>query len=98
MSMWIISLHTYLGNPENDTRNFLAKSLEMDEFIRTVVATCDYVREKVRSKKQINLSFDEWNVWYHSNRSRQEGWNAGALPPQLEDAYTFEDAWWLGAC
>jgi len=91
-----ISLHTYLGNQENDTRNFLAKSLEMDEFIRTVVATCDYVREKVRSKKQINLSFDEWNVWYHSNEADKKVERWSLAPPQLEDAYTFEDALVVG--
>ena len=27
-----ISLHTYYGNQENDLGNFLAKSLDMDEF------------------------------------------------------------------
>ena len=36
-------------------------------FIETVVATCDHVRRDVRSdRKRINLSFDEWNVWYQS--------------------------------
>ncbi|HET6452306.1 MAG TPA: alpha-N-arabinofuranosidase, partial [Spirochaetia bacterium] len=33
-----VSLHCYYGNPENDTANFLAKSLSMDEQIRTVIA------------------------------------------------------------
>lgn len=91
-----ISLHTYYGNQENDLGNFLAKSLDMDEFIRTVIATVDYVRAKKRSKKRIDLSFDEWNVWYHSHAAdRQlEPWQIA--PPQLEDVYTFEDALLVG--
>ena len=34
---------------------------------RTVIATCDFVKAKKRGKKDINLSFDEWNVWFHAN-------------------------------
>ena len=91
-----VSLHTYYGNRDGDSANFLAKSLDMDEFIRTVIATCDYVKAKKRSKKRINLSFDEWNVWYHSNEAdrRIEPWQIA--PPQLEDIYTFEDALLVG--
>ena len=36
-----VSLHQYYGNEANDTADFLAKSDDMDEFIRTVIATCD---------------------------------------------------------
>ena len=91
-----ISLHTYYGNRDNDTANFLASSLNMDEFIHTVISTCDYVKAKRRSKKTIHLSFDEWNVWYHSNESDRkiEPWSIA--PPQLEDIYTLEDALVVG--
>jgi len=53
-----ISLHTYYGNRDNNLPNFLARSLDMDMFIKSVIATCDYVKAKKRSKKTINLSFD----------------------------------------
>lgn len=91
-----ISLHTYYGNRDNDTANFLAKSLDMDQFIKTVVSTCDYIKAKKRSKKTINLSFDEWNVWFHSNEAdkKLEPWQVA--PPQLEDIYTMEDALVVG--
>lgn len=91
-----VSLHTYYGNRKNDTANYLAMSLDMDEFIRTVISTCDYVKAKKRSKKTVNLSFDEWNVWFHSNDAdRQiEPWTVA--PPQLEDVYNFEDALLVG--
>jgi alpha-N-arabinofuranosidase len=91
-----ISLHTYYGNRSGDTRNFLAKSLDMDTFITSVVSVCDYVKAKQRSKKTINLSFDEWNVWYHSNAADRALPPWTIAPPQLEDVYNFEDALLVG--
>ncbi|MDE8722656.1 hypothetical protein PZH44_17530, partial [Alistipes putredinis] len=46
-----ISLHSYYGNRDNDLPNYLARSLDMDHFINTVVAVCDYMKAKKRSKK-----------------------------------------------
>jgi alpha-N-arabinofuranosidase len=91
-----ISLHTYYGNRNNDTADFLARSLDMDSFISSVVGICDSIKAKQGSSKTINLSFDEWNVWYHSNEAdnRREPWQVA--PPLLEDIYTFEDALLVG--
>ncbi|MDF2801759.1 MAG: abfA [Anaerocolumna sp.] len=94
-----VSLHQYFGNADNDTKDFLAKSMETDHFIKTIIATCDYVKAKKRSKKNINISFDEWNVWYHShqaddNTMKKEPWQKA--PALLEDIYTFEDALLVG--
>jgi len=91
-----ISLHTYYGNPEGDTANFVAKSMNMDAFIRSVIATADYVKAKKRSKKTIHLSFDEWNVWYHSNEADRSMSPWQIAPPLLEDVYTHEDAVLVG--
>ena len=91
-----ISLHTYYGNPDNDTPNFLASSLDMDQFIKTVIATADYVKAKKRSNKTIYLSFDEWNVWFHSHAQDRELEPWQVAPPQLEDVYTHEDALVVG--
>ena len=91
-----ISLHTYFGNKTDDTANFLAQSVGMDDFIDTVIGICDYIKAKKRSKKTIDLSFDEWNVWYHSHEAtaKVESWMVA--PPILEDVYTFEDALVVG--
>ncbi len=94
-----LSLHSYYGNRSGDSNDFLAKSDDMDEFIRSVVAICDYVKAKKHSKKKMFLSFDEWNVWYHSNESdneemKQHPWQVA--PSLLEDIYTFEDALVVG--
>ena len=94
-----ISLHTYYGKRGEDTANFLAKTVEMERFIKSVIATCDYVKAKKRSKKAMLLSFDEWNVWYHSNQAdddtmQNHPWQVA--PALLEDHYTFEDALLVG--
>ena len=95
-----ISLHRYYGNPTADTPGFLARTMDMDDFIKTVVAVCDSVKGKKHSKNTINLSFDEWNVWYHSNAQDEEikkrdKW--GPALPLLEDVYNFEDALLVGS-
>jgi alpha-N-arabinofuranosidase len=44
-----LSLHTYYGNAAMDSNDYLAKSDDMDDFIRTVVSVCDYVKARSRS-------------------------------------------------
>ena len=89
-----ISLHSYYGNPANDTPSFLASSMDMDRFIKTVCSIADYVKHVKRSKKTMYLSFDEWNVWFHSHGAPFEKWSVA--PHQLEDVYNFEDALVVG--
>jgi alpha-N-arabinofuranosidase len=91
-----VSLHIYFGNQENDTPNFLGRSLEMDSFIKTVAGICDYVKARKHSKKQIDLSFDEWNVWFHSREEDKKIEKWIESPPRLEDIYTMEDALVVG--
>ncbi|MBE6740809.1 MAG: alpha-N-arabinofuranosidase [Ruminococcaceae bacterium] len=90
-----VSLHQYYDNRSGDTASFLAKTLELEEFIYSVICVCDYVKAKKRSKKTINLSFDEWNVWYHSNNAPYDKWSMA--PNLLEDIYNFEDALLIGS-
>ena len=92
-----LSLHTYYGNPNDNTPDFLASSVDMDNFINSIVAVCDYVKAVKHSKKQINLSFDEWNVWYHSNEEDKKLKKWVTHPHQLEDIYNFEDALLVGS-
>ncbi|WP_225228690.1 alpha-N-arabinofuranosidase [Bacillus sp. PS06] len=92
-----ISLHQYYGNRDNDSASYLANSLDMDHFIKTVISTCDYMKAKKRSKKTMNLSFDEWNVWFHSNDQDKKLDPWLIAPPQLEDVYNFEDSLLVGS-
>jgi alpha-N-arabinofuranosidase len=85
-------------NLDDDLQTFLGESLDMDRFIRTVIGTVDFIKAKKRSARTVNLSFDEWNVWFHSQQADKEipPWTVG--PHLLEDVYTFEDALVVGCC
>ncbi|MBZ5759314.1 MULTISPECIES: alpha-N-arabinofuranosidase [Rhizobium] len=90
-----ISLHMYFENRAKNTANFLAKSVELDNYIGTVAGVIEYIKAKKRSTKNVYISFDEWNVWYHS-KERDKAILEGAsgwphAPALLEDDYNFED-------
>jgi alpha-L-arabinofuranosidase len=91
-----LSLHTYYGNTTNDTASFLSRPDEMGDFIREAIALCDAVRAFKRSTKQINLSFDEWNVWRQTGDLVSPGEKWTVARPQLEQIYTMEDALAVG--
>ena len=95
-----VSLHRYYGNPTGNTPDFLARSMDMDDFIHGVAAVCDAVKAKKHSAHVVDLSFDEWNVWYHSNEQDKEIWKRdkwNRALPLLEDVYNFEDALLAGS-
>jgi alpha-N-arabinofuranosidase len=69
----------------------------MDRYISTVVNTCDVIKAKKHSKKNIQLSFDEWNVyheWEQPEAMKARPWLVA--PPLLEESYTLEDALVVG--
>lgn len=91
-----ISMHQYYGNQANDTPDFLANTLDMERFIEHIIATCDYIKAKKRSRKKIQISFDEWNVWYHAFPENKKAVRWQEMPAFNEDVYQFEDALLVG--
>lgn len=87
-----ISLHNYYGNYDNNSEAYLGSSLSMDNFIKQVVEICDKIGRELGSAKRINLAFDEWNIWFHSNEEDKKIEKWQVAPPQLEDVYNLEDA------
>lgn len=91
-----VSLHAYYEPVDGDVDSFLASAVDMESFIENVVATCDHVGAKLKSKKRIDLSFDEWNVWYLSRWQERattfapDDWPEA--PRLLEDNYSVTDA------
>lgn len=91
-----ISLHNYYGNPNDDTAAYLASAVDMDSFIKQVAAICDEIKAEKNSDKTVNLSFDEWNIWFHSSEQDKQIPKWQVAPPLLEDIYNLEDAVVLG--
>lgn len=90
-----ISAHAYYELRDDDHASFLASSVDMDRFIRQVVATADHVGARLRSERRIDISFDEWNVWYLQNLDGAPPPPTGdwpVAPRHSEDDYTVLDA------
>lgn len=62
-----------------------------------MAAICDEVKLEKKSDKTVNLSFDEWNIWFHSSEQDQKIPKWQVAPPLLEDVYNLEDAVVLGS-
>jgi alpha-L-arabinofuranosidase len=92
-----ISCHAYYEESGGDVDSFLASAQDMEHFIDSVVATCDHVRAKLRSTKRLELSFDEWNVWYRGLRDPATEPEWEVAPRLLEDNYTLTDAVVVGS-
>ena len=95
-----ISLHMYFANRSKNAAEYLALNAKLDAYIDAIASTIEFVRANKRSRKRVTISFDEWNVWYHSNAQDREilggakGWPHA--PRLLEDIYNFEDALQVG--
>ncbi|MBF8190195.1 alpha-N-arabinofuranosidase [Nonomuraea sp. K274] len=86
-----LSMHAYYEE-NGDLPGFLCSAVDMDRFISGVVATADHVAAKQRKRKQINLSFDEWNVWNFSQFKGIAQAPFEEAPRLIEDTYTAADA------
>jgi alpha-L-arabinofuranosidase len=80
-----LSLHTYVGNAQNDYGDFLASSIELASRIKTAEGIIDAALSGVRNRR-IYIAWDEWNVWYRARGNAQRGRRI------LEEHYNLEDA------
>ncbi|MCI2957699.1 alpha-N-arabinofuranosidase [Agromyces atrinae] len=91
-----ISCHAYYEEKNGDLGSFLASAVDMDHFIESVVATIDHVKAVRGSDHVVNISFDEWNVWYNERFETVDkitgAQNWPVAPRLLEDSYTVADA------
>lgn len=92
----MISCHAYYQEHDGDIDSFLASSVDTDRFIEAVVATADHVGAVRGSAKRIEISFDEWNIWYQTRFhdvdqiTGVDNWPVA--PRLLEDVYSALDA------
>jgi alpha-N-arabinofuranosidase len=84
-----LALHDYATNWQDDSTSYLALAAQFENYLDTTSGLMRYVKSKLRSKHDVYLSWDEWNVWY-KDRSGRGGWQEG--PPLSEEVYNLEDA------
>jgi len=92
-----VSMHAYYEEKDGDRDSFLASAVDMESFIGDVAATCDHVAARLKSKKKIGISFDEWNVWYQSKTADEPARDWATAPRLLEDVYSVTDAVVVGS-
>lgn len=90
-----LALHQYYGGQDRGTPNFLAQTLDMEEYIKTIRAVAQVVKKKKHSKKDMKFSVDEWGVWAVPGNAvnkeiNQKSWESA--PAISEQIYTLEDA------
>lgn len=95
-----VSCHAYY-HPEfkadgtRDMASFLASGVDMDGFIKDVAAAIDATKARLKSRHDVFISFDEWNVWYlgeEPSRNPEGIGNWPVAPRLLEDVYSAVDA------
>ena len=84
-----LSMHYYAGNQANDTASYLASAVAFERFVDTLEGTLRYVKARQRSKHDVHLSWDEWQVWYKGDPV-QGNWTEA--PHLAEEMYNLEDA------
>jgi len=90
-----ISLHRYYQcdektNPARLT-DYLCSGNDMDVYIKAIISAADYVKAVKRGKKDVMLSFDEYNVISSQElHPKGELWKVG--PPRSESVYDHCDA------
>ncbi len=85
-----ISCHRYSHNRDNNSQQFLAEGVVIDQVLEDYGAVIRYVRARKKSRKQVCVAFDEWNVWYRKHDEDYAWWQFA--PPLLEEMYNLEDA------
>src|SRR5947207_2095717 len=80
-----LSIHLYVGNPENEYEDFVASSMELDQRTKTAEGVINAAMWGDPDRK-IYLAWDEYNVWYRARGPSQRGRRI------LEERYNLEDA------
>lgn len=81
-----LSLHMYVGNPQNNFGEFLASSMTLQDRIKTTEGVINAALSGQPRDRKIYIAWDEWNVWYRARGDSQRGRRI------LEERYNLEDA------
>jgi alpha-N-arabinofuranosidase len=86
------SMHYYAENMDGDTPSFLARTAHFEAFVDTLAGVLRYMKARLRSKRDVYLSWDEWNVAYKLTPPDQVKREWVEAPGVAEEIYNLEDA------
>ena len=81
-----LSLHMYVGNPENDYYKFQATPVDLARRIEITDGVIKAALTNAPPDKELYIAWDEWNVWYRARGDKERGRRI------LEEHYNLEDA------
>jgi alpha-N-arabinofuranosidase len=84
-----LSLHWYIGNPDNDFNKYMAVSELLEQRLSAFEGLVKAINFQRNNKRPVYLAVDEWNVWYRTFGSE-------AYKTRLEEIYNLEDALAIG--
>ena len=84
-----LSMHYYANNRADDLGSYLGITRQFEDHIDTLAGMLRHVKAQRRSKHNVFLSWDEWNVWY-KNMEMDGKWSEA--PRLIEEIYNLEDA------
>jgi alpha-N-arabinofuranosidase len=84
-----ISVHRYSRKDPDDAAGFLAEGVVIDSILDDYRGLLTYAKSRKRSRHDVRVCFDEWNVW---NRTTTAEGDWSEAPPLLEERYNLEDA------
>ncbi len=83
-----LSIHWYVGNPQNDFSAYMASS----ELIEQHLAACEGLIRAYGLERKLDklpaIAVDEWNVWYRTHPQ----YGSNPVKDRLEEKYNLEDA------
>jgi alpha-N-arabinofuranosidase len=83
-----LSLHWYVGNPDNDFSKYMAVSELIEERLAAFEGLTKAERLQKNIKRPVYLAVDEWNVWYRTHPQ----YGGEPEKTKLEETYNLEDA------
>lgn len=83
-----LSLHWYVGNPNNDFDAYMATSELLEERLTSFEGLVRAVKLERGITRPIDIAVDEWNVWYRTHPN----YGADTQKTRLEERYNLEDA------
>jgi alpha-L-arabinofuranosidase len=84
-----LSIHMYVSNHhDQDTPSYLGMAKRFEDFVDVMAATLRYAKAKTRSKNDVYLCWDEWQVWHPGVHNG----NWTEAPHLAEVGYNLEDA------
>ena len=81
-----LSIHWYVGNPNNDFNTYMALSEVIDERLSAYEGLIRLLCLQEKIAKPIPIAVDEWNVWFRTHPEYGNELN------RLEEVYNLEDA------